>query len=155
MSDLIGRKFEEIIVEYPEVTNEEHKGEPYYSIKYIENGKDNIIGFGTYGIEVLSRYIRDYFIPSADLSDYCDKLWKLAYERGKAEGQPRKGKWITDNPHSEIYRYACSECHAHHRARYDFCPSCGADMRSEAREYLEYGKLIAKGIEQGLRGDAE
>ena len=25
----------------------------------------------------------------------------------------------------------------------------------EAREYLEYGKLIAKGIEQGLRGDLE
>lgn len=43
--------------------------------------------------------------------------------------QPRKGKWVLDNPHSEIYRYACSECYAHHRARYDFCPSCGADMR--------------------------
>lgn len=42
--------------------------------------------------------------------------------------QPRKGKWIKDNPHSEIYRYACSECHAHHRARYDFCPSCGCRM---------------------------
>ena len=41
----------------------------------------------------------------------------------------RKGKWVLDNPHSEIYRYACSECHAHHRSRYDFCPSCGADMK--------------------------
>ena len=45
-----------------------------------------------------------------------------------ASVQPRKGKWITDNPHSKIYRYACSECHAHHRARYDFCPSCGCRM---------------------------
>ena len=43
--------------------------------------------------------------------------------------QPRKGKWIKENPYSGIYRYACSECYAHHRARYDFCPSCGADMR--------------------------
>ena len=44
----------------------------------------------------------------------------------------KTGKWILDNPRSDdslIYRYACSECHAHHRARYDFCPSCGADMR--------------------------
>ena len=48
--------------------------------------------------------------------------------------QPRKGKWITDNPHSDMYRYTCSECKAQHRARYDlarynFCPNCGADMR--------------------------
>lgn len=69
--------------------------------------------------------------------------------------EPKTGKWIKDNIHSKIYRYACSECKAHHRARYDFCPSCGADMRSEAREYLEYGKEIAKGIAQGLRGDSD
>lgn len=46
--------------------------------------------------------------------------------------EPRKGngKWIKDNPHyTGIYKYACSECKAHHRARYDFCPSCGSDMR--------------------------
>ena len=24
-------------------------------------------------------------LPTADLSEYCDKLWKTAYERGKAE----------------------------------------------------------------------
>ena len=48
-----------------------------------------------------------------------------AYETGLREGR-KKGKWIIDNPHSAIYRYACSECHAHHRARYDFCPSCGS-----------------------------
>lgn len=34
---------------------------------------------------------RKYFceLSSADLSDYCDKLWKLAYERGRAESEPR------------------------------------------------------------------
>ena len=55
----------------------------------------------------------------------CDSIWAVK----EMPSVPRKGKWISDNPHSEIYRYACSECHAHHRARYDFCPSCGADMR--------------------------
>ena len=55
----------------------------------------------------------------------CESIWAVK----EMPSVPRKGKWILDNPHSEIYRYACSECHAHHRARYDFCPSCGADMR--------------------------
>lgn len=42
---------------------------------------------------------------------------------------------------------------------YNICPNCGADMRSKAREYLEYGELITKGIAQGiaqeLRGDSD
>ena len=69
MDDLISRQFEEIIVEYPKITDKEHKGKPYYSIKYIENGKDKIIGFGTYKIDVLSRYIRDYFIQKRGEQD--------------------------------------------------------------------------------------
>ena len=59
-----GRKFEEIVVEYPPAelcTYPEYKGKPYFSIKYEENGK-HIIGFGTYSSEVLSEYIREYFI---------------------------------------------------------------------------------------------
>lgn len=83
--------------------------------------------------------------------DFLEQLPPVQPER-------KRGKWILDNPRSDdslIYIHACSECHAHHRARYDFCPSCGADMRSEAREYLEYGKLIAKGIAQGLRGEQD
>ena len=27
-------------------------------------------------------------LPTADLSEYCDKLWKTAYERGKQEARP-------------------------------------------------------------------
>ena len=68
----------------------------------------------------------------------------------------KTGKWIDSG-----YGVECSLCgewypHASiARNQLNFCPNCGADMRSEAREYLEYGKLIAKGIEQGLRGDNE
>ena len=59
-----GKNFEEIVVEYPPAelcTYPEHRGKPYYSIKYEENG-EHIIGFGTYKPEVLSSYLREYFI---------------------------------------------------------------------------------------------
>lgn len=58
------RKFEEIVVEYPSAEicpYPEYKGKPYFSIKFKENG-GYIIGFGTYKPEVLSEYIREYFI---------------------------------------------------------------------------------------------
>lgn len=61
-----GRKFEEIVVQYPPAelcTYPEHRGKPYFSIKYEENGK-HIIGFGTYKPEVLSRYLLEYFITT-------------------------------------------------------------------------------------------
>lgn len=62
------RKFIEIRATYtPDelvlVTYPEYKGKPYYSIVYEENGK-LLCGFGTYKIEVLSEYLRDYFIIS-------------------------------------------------------------------------------------------
>ena len=58
------RKFEEMVVEYPPAelcTYPEYRGKPYFSIKYKENG-EHIIGFGTYKPEVLSGYLREYFI---------------------------------------------------------------------------------------------
>lgn len=84
---------------------------------------------------------RKYFceLSSADLSDYYDKLWKLAYERGKAEGQPRKGKWVDDGTE---FGCCCSECGSTLDDYFDgltedvrlmkipdFCLNCGADMR--------------------------
>lgn len=58
------RKFERIVVEYPPedlCAYPEHKGKPYFSIQYEENG-EHIIGFGTYNPEVLNRYLIEYFI---------------------------------------------------------------------------------------------
>jgi len=59
-----GRKFEEIVVEYPPAelcTYPEYRCKPYFSIKYEENG-EHIIGFGTYNPEVFSKYLQEYFI---------------------------------------------------------------------------------------------
>ena len=60
------REFEEIVVEYPPedlCTYPEYKGKPYFGIQYRENG-ENIVGYGTYNPQVLSQYLKDYFIST-------------------------------------------------------------------------------------------
>lgn len=62
------RKFIRIItIYYPDdlICYEEYKGKPYFSIEYQEN-EETIEGFGTYNPDVLSRYLRDYFIERGD-----------------------------------------------------------------------------------------
>ena len=58
------RKFIRIITTYYSddlICYEEYKGKPYFSIEYQENG-ETIVGYGTYNPDVLSRYLRDYFL---------------------------------------------------------------------------------------------
>lgn len=57
------RVFQGIIVEYPSISAyPEYEGKPYFSIKYTENGQE-FIGYGTYKLEVLSEYLKEYFMP--------------------------------------------------------------------------------------------
>lgn len=74
-----------------------------------------------------------------DLSEYSDKLWKQAYERGKTVERPQ-GKWINQSQGAK-YPCECSKCHKEPiyaegieegYVLSDFCPYCGADMREEA-----------------------
>jgi len=59
------RVFQGIIVEYPSISAyPEYEGKPYFSIKYTENGQE-FIGYGTYKPEVLSEFLKEYFMPSA------------------------------------------------------------------------------------------
>ena len=70
-NDHMNREFIEIVVNYPPADlciYPEYKGKPYFSIKYRENGEE-YVGFGTYKIEVLSQWIKEYFI--SDIEPNC------------------------------------------------------------------------------------
>jgi hypothetical protein len=72
-----GRIFQEIVVEYPSYnTYPEYKGKPYFSIKYTENGQE-FIGYGTYKLEGLSEYLKEYFTPTAQ----PEQRWTPCSER--------------------------------------------------------------------------
>ena len=101
MDDLIsrqgeqqGRVFKEIVVEYPSYnTYPEYEGKPYFSINYTENGQE-FIGYGTYKPEVLSQYLKEYFMPSAQ-PETC-------------EGCKHLGKW--ENEVEYGYPSPCTRC---------------------------------------------
>ena len=64
--DLEVREFERIEVTYPPediCVYPEYKGKPYFGIQYRENG-ESIVGYGTYSPQVLSRYLKDYFMST-------------------------------------------------------------------------------------------
>lgn len=64
-------EFVGIDVSYPDpevCTYKEYRGKPYFGIKYKHNG-DIYVGFGTYKPEILSGYIRNFFIKPKDGDD--------------------------------------------------------------------------------------
>lgn len=73
--DCISREFIRVKVEYPPedlCIYPEYKGKPYFSIEYKENNED-IVGYGTYNSDVLSEWLKEYFIqkPVNTTSDDC------------------------------------------------------------------------------------
>lgn len=67
-------------------------------------------------------------LPSAktDMSEYCDRLWKIAYERGKAES---KAEWIP-----------CSERLPEERGEY--LVSYHTNFIGECMDIMRYGKPL-------------
>lgn len=59
---------------------------------------------------------------------YADKVYSAERIKNIPTVEPKKGKWSIEDCHAATYKYCCSECKAHHRARYDYCPTCGARM---------------------------
>jgi len=84
-----------------------------------------------------------------DLSEYSDKLWKEAYERGKNERS--KGEWKEwfDERWGGTTIY-CPYCHEdalennkeglYRQVKSNFCPNCGADMREAKNDTRELEK---------------
>ena len=71
-----------------------------------------------------------------DISEYSDKLWRNAYERGKAD-RPQ-GEWKPFDLTWGRSIYACSVCEeaiavpcgwSDGKPIYDYCPMCGARMK--------------------------
>lgn len=70
-----------------------------------------------------------------DIEKYSDRLYKIAYEKGKAEAERPQGEWINREALSNTTfpfweRYECNQCHKFNGYS-NFCPNCGADMRGE------------------------
>ena len=88
-------------------------------------------------MQILGERIKPLPSAETDLSTYSDKLWKNAYERGKAEGR-KKGKWIGADSQCGIGCPFCGTPVDDFCSSIDyidlsyepnFCPNCGADMR--------------------------
>ena len=71
-------------------------------------------------------------LPTAELSEYCDKLWKTAYERGIAEAHPKKGKWIDYCGDLKCDQCGCEADLFGIRGEWNYCPNCGAKMEELA-----------------------
>jgi len=66
----------------------------------------------------------------------CDEAYMRGYEHGKAEailrGRPQ-GEWVKYlyYAHDNSWKYVCSECRELNCQEDNFCPNCGADMRTK------------------------
>ena len=59
-----------------------------------------------------------------DTKEFCDEIKELP---PVTPSRP-KGHWIKVYEAIGLYRWKCDKCKKHHRAMYDYCPSCGARM---------------------------
>lgn len=109
------RVFQGIIVEYPSISAyPEYEGKPYFSIKYTENGQE-FIGYGTYKPEVLSEYLKEYFMSPAqpNLSEAYSKAvftWLMDYQIRAAELKGRYTpyevlSWVANDWRKEHERF--------------------------------------------------
>lgn len=70
--------------------------------------------------------------------NYCVEMWDEFEDVERVDAVPvRHGRWTIEDFHVAPHRYCCSNCTAYHRARYAYCPSCGAVMDGKDGEGRE------------------
>ena len=88
------------------------------------NAMDTWDKFGCDPDGKLVRYDDDnHYVPYVHYDDMVHVIKHLP-------SAVKHGRWTLEcgNGHFATYKYHCSECGAYHRARYDYCPTCGARM---------------------------
>lgn len=104
------------------------------SFKFDDDGTPWNIG------DIIYR-LKQFPTAELDLSEYSDKLWRTAYERGKAEAQAerKKGRWKPVPATNGRGGHFCNRCYEYapswktgeeHLTNY--CPNCGAYMKGES-----------------------
>ena len=77
-------------------------------------------------IDAVAEILKRVFVEYRDIAE------KIINKLPSAEPERKTGRW-SFNLYADVYRFCCSECKANHRAKYDFCPSCGAYMGKEVK----------------------
>ena len=62
--------------EFVKLTVRDINGKPYYSIIYLEDGNE-FEGYSSYSLDVVSDYLKEYFIPSAQPDNRLAKIAEL------------------------------------------------------------------------------
>ena len=83
-------------------------------------------------IEILSE-LRAQFNCFNEVEEPCYRALSDAICALSAQPERKNARWEILYP-NHTYKYHCSECGANHKYMFDFCPSCGADMRGESDE---------------------
>lgn len=92
----------------------------------------NII-FGGYSVHCTNEKCgaHVFFDEAEENRSKNEQRWNRRSESGKRSAEPKRGEWIFHSIESP-YRWECNKCGDKVRARYNFCPNCGAMMeRSE------------------------
>lgn len=107
MNDLISRQF--LIEAFKEEFYYMYSDDFEFMIKWFEN------------------------LPTANTFEYFDKLWKIAYERGKKEASPKKGEWVAfanEGGELDLRCSVCGEEQGFFFGYFNYCPNCGARMEA-------------------------
>ena len=106
---------------------------PYYEIMYKSDCGEIYLGYSSYKLELVFRWLEEFF-------------GETHAKAVDPESLRPKGRW-TENRRKEFsvaiggdvcwFTYTCSECGGETMNDYQYCPNCGADMTDNKGEIDE------------------